>query len=85
MEKAASQASIAFSKLNPSFVSVKASSFPLDCAITGSHGPNISWQQIHGSVEIIEHRPRYLPRENRKHIVDPEGQLQSPTQIRTET
>lgn len=69
-------------ELEPSLVAAKASSFPLNRPIVRSRRSNKIRQQIHGTVEIVEHRPRYLTRQNRKDIVDPKGHLQSLPKLR---
>lgn len=63
-------------ELEPSHVAIKASTIPLDRPVVRRHGADKDGQQVHGAVEVVQHRPRHLPGQDGEHVVDPEGYLE---------
>ena len=55
-------------ELQPSFVLIKASTFPLHGVVSNRSGADESREEIDGSVERIDYRPRDLPRKKRKQV-----------------
>ena len=56
-------------KLQPSGVLVEAGAFPVKSVIgRGGGGADKGGEEIDGAVEVVEYRPRHLPRQQRKHV-----------------
>lgn len=76
---------IATGDIEASFITIKASTFPLKRRTIRSNGPDKNRQQIHGVVETVQNGPRDLTRQHRKNIVNAEGNLQGLTQVNVKT
>lgn len=64
------------SELDLRLVIEKARSFPRNRPIIRRQRPNILRQQINGTVNTVQHGPRYLMRQHWEHIVHPERHFQ---------
>lgn len=55
-------------KLQPSSVLVEAGTFPVKSVVGRGGGADEGGKEIDGAVEVVEDRPRHLPRQQRKHV-----------------
>lgn len=63
-------------ELEPGRVFVEAGSFPTESVVRrGGGGADEAWEDIDRAVEVVEDRPRHLPRQQRKRVARIERNL----------
>lgn len=65
-------------KHHPCFVLVEAGALPLESVIRGGSGADEDGEDIDGAVEAGHDGPRYMPRQQRKHVSQVKRRFQGP-------
>lgn len=87
VQNAAAQArpiAITLGELETGLVAIEASPVPPDGPVARGEGPDEGGQQVHRTVEVVEHRPRYLARQHGEDVLDLERDLEGEGQIAEE-